>query len=471
MAKAKNKEKKGFKIPHLLYIMLGLLFFMSLMTYIIPAGNFGVDEAGKVNANAFEFLGHQTPVSPLSLIFMFLGGLTTAGVTVWIVMVSGANMNVVMSTGAIDEVLEYATVKLKKSSTKVLVPVLYFLILYLAAFASTDALIAVVPIGVLFAKRLKLDPVSALAVSFFPSMIGFGLGITIRAITPQVMFDLPPLSGIGARFILLNIFGLVGLFFTMNYVKKVEKDPANSIMPNQDWKKEWLEDNEFENVSDEDLKFPTRPALVLALLAIQYIALVAYFFIVKERPMEFIVGFFIITSIIIGAVGGLSADEIANSFAKGLADMAFVVFIIGLATTMQSIMREGNIIDTIIYTLTRPLMGLDNSLSAIGIVLVIAIINPLIPSVMAKAAALVPILIPLGNALDIHMQVVCQAFLFGDSFTNMISPALGWTMGALAIANVPFDRWVRWVMKPMILFTLMSLVAIYILNTLGWTGM
>lgn len=187
--------------------------------------------------------------------------------------------------------------------------------------------------------------------------------------------------------------------------------------------------------------------------------------------MEFMTGYFIITSIIIGLVGGLEPDDLANAFGKGLADMAFVVFIIGLATTMQAVMQDGHIIDTIIYTITRPLLGLNKSLSAVGIVLVIAIINPLIPSVMAKAAALVPILVPLGNTLGIDLQIVCEAFLLGDSFTNMISPALGWTMGALAIANVPYNKWVKWVIKPMIVFTLMSFVTIYVLNSIGWTGL
>lgn len=464
----KATKKKRFKLPHLFYIMLGLLVFMSLMTYVIPAGNFGVDEAGNLNANEFYYLDEQTPISPIDLIFMFLDGLVKAGVTIWTVMISGANMNVIMDTGAVDDALEYATVKLKKSSTIVLVPVLFFLILYLSAFASTDALIAVVPIGVLFAKRLRLDPMSALAVSFFPSMIGFGLGLTIRTIAVQAMFELPPLSGIGARFILLNIFGLVGLFFTMRYVTKVEKDPNNSVIPTE----EWIHDvDEEDDMDGENLIAPTRSFLVLGLLALQYILFIVYFFTGGDRPLEFIVGFFIVMSIVIGYVGGLDADEIANSFAKGLADMAFVVFIIGMATTMQAIMQDGNIIDTIIYVLTRPLMNLDTSFSAMGIVLVIALINPLIPSVMAKAAALAPILVPLGNALSINMQVVAQAFLLGDSFTNMISPALGWTMGALAIANVPYNKWVRWVITPVIVFTIMSLISIYILDTIGWTGM
>ena len=43
-----EKAKKGFKMPHLFWIMMGLLLFACLLTYIIPAGEFAVDENGNV---------------------------------------------------------------------------------------------------------------------------------------------------------------------------------------------------------------------------------------------------------------------------------------------------------------------------------------------------------------------------------------------------------------------------------------
>ena len=33
-----NKEKKSFKLPHLFWIMMGLLVVTSLLTYVVPAG-------------------------------------------------------------------------------------------------------------------------------------------------------------------------------------------------------------------------------------------------------------------------------------------------------------------------------------------------------------------------------------------------------------------------------------------------
>lgn len=463
-----QKKKRSFKLPHILYIVLGLLVVMSLLTYIIPAGQFGVDSNGNINANEFNYLGKQTPVSLVDLFYMIAGGLAAASGTIWIVLISGANMEVVLDTKAIDNVLNYATVKLKNKSSTVLVPILYFLILTIAAFASTDALIAVVPIGVLFAKKLRLDPMAALAVSFFPSVIGFGLGITIRVIPIQGLFGIAPLSGFGVRVLILYGFGLIGYLFSSSYIKKIQKDSSLSIMSDTNWQTEFVLHDEDDS---EHHITPVRSFIVLGILLAQYLLLVVYLFVSADRPIEFMTAYFLVFSFILGKAGGLTFDEIAVSITKGISNMALVGFIIGLASTMQAVMVNGNIMDTIVYGITRPLMELNKSLSAVGITAVITIINPLIPSAMAKGAALVPIVSPPANALGIDQQIACQAFLFGDSFTNMISPALGWTMGALAIAGVPYNKWVKWVIKPLICLVLAAFVVIYLLNTIGWTGL
>lgn len=48
--------------------MLGLLLLASFETYIVPAGNFAVDENGQVIGSEFEYFGHQTPVNPWQML-------------------------------------------------------------------------------------------------------------------------------------------------------------------------------------------------------------------------------------------------------------------------------------------------------------------------------------------------------------------------------------------------------------------
>lgn len=53
-----KKEKKPFKMPHLLWIMFGIIVLACLATYLIPAGEFAVNEAGQITGTDFHFLGH-----------------------------------------------------------------------------------------------------------------------------------------------------------------------------------------------------------------------------------------------------------------------------------------------------------------------------------------------------------------------------------------------------------------------------
>lgn len=464
---AKKKEKKGFKMPHLLWIMLGLVLIMSLLTYVVPAGTFAKDDKGNLIGTQFSYLGQQTPVSPLRAAMMLLDGLTGSGVIIWAVLAGGASIGIALSTGAIDDLLNWAIYKLKDKGDKVLLPILFMLMVYLGGFGGSDALIAVVPIGVIFAKKMKLDPIVAIGVTTFATLIGFGTGPT-KLMIPQSMMDVPVYSGFGARFLSMNFFGIVGLLYLMWYVKKIKKNPAASILGNA----EWLD--ELGNVEDsaiKDVRLTWRTVLILIVFIGQYILIVWYGMVNSASLYPFMIATHIVAGVLCGVIAGMDADKIGNEFAKGISGMAFVGFVIGMARVVSLIMNEGQIIHTMVYALTRPLMNLDRGLSAIGITAIIGVINPLIPSASSKAAILMPIVKPVTEALGMHPQIAVSAFQYGDGFTNLVSPALGWMIGSAAVAKVPFDRWIKWAMPIVIIMIALSFGWVYILNAMEWTGL
>jgi uncharacterized ion transporter superfamily protein YfcC len=338
---------------------------------------------------------------------------------------------------------------------------------YLGAFGGSDALIAVVPIGVVFAKKLKLDPIVAIGVTTFATLIGFGTGPTKQMIT-QAMMGVPVYSGFGVRFISMNFFMLVGLFMLMSYVNKIRKDAAKSALGSSDWQKDLVVEG---SVEIKEGKLTWQTILIMLIFFGQYIVIVWFSFINAADAYKFMIAAYIVAAILCGVISGMSGDELGNSFAKGLATMAFVGFVIGMARVVSLVMTEGQIIHTIVYTLTRPLMNLNKGLSAIGMTAVISVINVLIPSATSKAAILVPIVQPVAQALKLTPQIAVQAFQYGDGFTNLISPALGWTIGSCAMAKVPFDKWFKWVFPKVVILSVLSYAWIYVLNMMGWTGM
>lgn len=137
--KEPKKVKKGFKMPHLFWIMICLLFVSSLLTYVIPAGQFMTDpETGKILGDQFQYLGAQTPVSPLQVLLLLIDGLVNSSLIGWTVMVSGATVAIVMGTGAFDEFMNWAIYKLKDKDDSILIGVMFCLMVYLGAFGGSD---------------------------------------------------------------------------------------------------------------------------------------------------------------------------------------------------------------------------------------------------------------------------------------------------------------------------------------------
>lgn len=460
------REKKKFKMPHLLWIMTGLILLASICTYIIPAGQFGTNEAGQIMGDSFSYLGYQTPVSPWRAIFLFLDGLTGSGLIIFTVMAMGANVAVILETGAVDDFLNWAIYKLKDKGEGILISILFCLMVYLGGFGGSDALIAVVPIGLLFTRKLKLDPIVAIGVTTYATLIGFGTGPT-KQVTTQMLMDVPAYSAFGTRFFFMNLFMVIGLIFLLRYVKKVKKDPTKSLMYGAGWDPNQAVAEDEESSLIKETKLTWRTAAIMTIFFGQYFIIVLFGG-GGTGLYNFMVAVSLISAVIAGIIGKMSADQLAGAVAKDLANMAFVGFVIGLARVMSLVMTEGNIIHTVVYALTRPLMGLPKSVSSIGMTVIIAIINPFIPSATSKAAILVPIIKPIAETLHLAPQLAVQAFQFGDGFTNLISPALGWTVGSCAMANVPFDKWFRWVLPKVIFFMALSFALMFVLTSIGW---
>lgn len=212
-------EKKQFKMPHLLWIMLGLLLLASLLSYIVPAGKFAVDEKGKIIGTEFSYLNTQNPISPWQMLMLIMQGLVASGMIIWVVLISGAMTSIVMATGAIDELLGWSIYKLKDKNENILISIMFILMVYLGGFGGTDALIAVVPIGVIFSKKLRLDPICAMGVTTYATLLGFGTG-PVKQSTSQMLMGVRIYGAFFTMFISMNIFMLVGLFFLIKYIKK-----------------------------------------------------------------------------------------------------------------------------------------------------------------------------------------------------------------------------------------------------------
>ena len=126
---APAKKKSKLKMPHLLFLMLGLILLMSLLTYIVPAGQFATDpETVALIGDEFHLLGHQTPVNIWQALNYILPGFMNSSYVISLLLISGGCVGVIMGTGAFDEMVNWALYKLQDKGVSVLVPIVFMVI-------------------------------------------------------------------------------------------------------------------------------------------------------------------------------------------------------------------------------------------------------------------------------------------------------------------------------------------------------
>ena len=176
-----KKTKKKFSINMLIFI-LGILICASLLTYLIPAGQFDTNPDTKSLIPGTFHLVEQTPVNPWKALLNIFTGMTSSAKVMSIVIFMGGALRVIISTGAVEEFLNWAIYKLEKKGIAVIVPLMVVLFSVLSAYGGNDSFFAFTVIGVAVAAKMGLDPIAGMAMTYFATSVGFAGALKGRKI-------------------------------------------------------------------------------------------------------------------------------------------------------------------------------------------------------------------------------------------------------------------------------------------------
>ena len=96
--------------------------------------------------------------------------------------------------------------------------------------------------------------------------------------------------------------------------------------------------------------------------------------------------------------------------------------------------------------------------------------NLIVTSNSGQAALTMPIMAPFSDVIGLSRQATVMAFQFGDGFTNMITPTSGVLIGALGIARIPYDIWVKFFWKFILLLVIIGFVLLIPTATMQLNG-
>ena len=495
-----------FKVPNTYVIIFTVLLVCAVSTWLIPGGN---PQTWQVFSALYEGFSQQ------------------AGIIAFVLVIGGAFW-VVNSTKAVDEGIlkfiskvqgleRFSLIRRLGVGNIIITLIMLLFGLFGAVFGMSEETIAFVAVAIPLAKRLGYDEFTGVCMVYVAAHVGFA-GAMLNPFTigiAQDMSDLPLFSGIEYRIICWIVLMTVAIAFTLWYASRIRIPIAAS---EGDRPMEEVAEGKGSGLSAwicfgiltvilvlfsvyyacdcvitlGQAKFET-PWLLWVLTAL--FAAVSIPALLKSSRM-FILNMlmFCILFMVVGVMGygwylqeicalflglavasgmaaGYCADDIAKEFIAGAKDIFSAALIIGFAAGIIVILKEGQVIDTMLNAMASALDGTGRA-GALGTMYAIqTFINVFIPSASAKAAVTMPIMAPFSDLIGVSRQATVLAFQFGDGFTNMITPCSGVLIAVLSVAKIPYEKWFRWVWKfilAMILLGFLLLLPTLVLDLPGF---
>ena len=446
------------RIPHTFTIVFGLIVFAALLTWIVPAGEFlreTVDVGGSTREVVVNNSFHYTERSPQTWqIFsaLFNGFVDKADIIIFILMVGGAfwilnnshaiDVGVMSFLRTIRRLSRYRLIQKLGVENIIITLVMILFSLFGAVFGMSEETIAFVVVFIPLAIQMGYDSITGVCMCYVAAHIGFA-GAMLNPFTigiAQGIADLPLFSGLEYRFFCWVVLTIIGIAFVLWYAHRVKARPESSPVYNLDdyWRSR-------AQASEQD-RLSVRQTLILILFFLTIVALVvgvlAFGWYIAE-----ISALFLAMGILAGILDRQGADDIAKLFLAGCKDILSAALVVGLASGIIFILKDGHVIDTILYGLTRSLVQVGEMVSLGAMYLFQTLLNVVMPSGSAKAALTMPIMAQFADLIDVSRQTTVLAFQFGDGFTNMLTPTSGVLIGVLGMARIPYGTWLKWVWK------------------------
>ncbi len=375
-----------------------------------------------------------------------------------------------------------------------------------AVFGMAEETLAFTAIFVPLAITMGYDSLVGIGLCYFAAHIGFA-GAILNPFTigiAQGLASVPLFSGIEYRTFCWVVITIISIAFILWYAARVKKNPEKSIMFREDdyWRQHHKLDIETVKyytplsswlvagailivlviysfifpvnpmkVGLSTVTWPIMPVLTGLFAVSSYIALrkSVHFFVINllaftilflvvgvlgfDWYLEEIAALFLAMGIATGFAIGQNTTALTKSFTNGVKDIVSASLVVGFAGGIIAILNNGQIIDTILNSLSS---SLENSgqFSAISIMYVFqSALNLIITSGSAKAALTIPIMTDFSDIIGLSRQAMITAFQFGAGFTDMIAPTSGVLIGVLGIARIPYAKWVKFII-PFLIFIL-----------------
>ncbi len=437
-----------------------------LLTFVLPQGAFDrtTDDDGHdfVVAGSYRVLEDPVTLGPQHVLLAIPRGFEAAADIIFFVFIIGGAFGVLRVTGAADALLAVLLARLGHRPALLIAGGMLIFAVGSSTIGMAEEYIPFVPILIALAIGLGFDAVTGVGILCIGYAIGYGVAAAnpFTVIIAQSISGLPPTSGWWLRVVLTLPFLAVGFHHVYRYAARVRRDPSTSLVADVEPAPSWTSGPSPELRSSHLFIWVSIAlALVLIVVGIKLWG----FYLVEMGAI------FAGLTVVFAILGRLTPDRTAAAFCEGAAELTTTALLIGFARAIKVVLDDGQIVDTIVHGISMPLQHLGPTVAAVAMFFVQSACNLFIPSGSGQAYVTMPIIAPLSDLVGVHRQVAVLAYQFGDGFTNILVPTNAVLIGILAMARIPYDRWLRFVLPFMVKMWILGSAVLALAVWLGYS--
>ena len=456
-------------------IILALMIGSGILTYVVPAGRYTHVVEGGVDRVVPGTYAHGTRpdypawrwlTAPVEVLWS-PGNVQVITIIVLLVLIGGS-FTVLDKGGILKVALSMIVARFKRNKYLLMAAIILFFMLASSVLGIYEEAAPLVVFIVPLALYLGWDSLTGLGMS----LLALGFGFAAATMDPfmvtiaQSLAGLPLYSGLWLRAIFFVTMFVLVFIFVRRHARKVERDPAGSLVYQEDVRLRSSRDVTGAVASEEDASQPRMRAGV-RWLGLWFLAAILFILAATRikalSPYAFpIMGlFFAIACNGAALVAGEKGKTLGTCFLKGMGSIVPAIVMILMAMSVKLIITKGGILDTILFAAASRIGGVGPYAAVVFVYLITLVFEFFIPSASAKAFLIIPILAPLADLVGLTRQTVVFAFDNGDGFANILYPTNPFLMICLGLTVVSYPKWFRWTLPLQAITVLVCLIFMF----------
>lgn len=267
------------------------------------------------------------------------------------------------------------------------------------------------------------------------------------------------MDGLPQRLLLWLILTSLVVWYILRYAKKVKSNPEESLVYKIDGKVVSLYEIPIFNDRKVDA-LSWKSKLLLLIYISSFLIMIGGVVFLDWWTLEMST-LFIVASILLAIVHGIPEHIFVRQFINGAEGMLSVAFIIGVARGVTVVLNDGHVSDSILYFASNLVQGLQPAIFILLLLLFFVIFSLFIQSTSGMAVLTMPIIGALALLVHIPGREIVNSYLYGMSIMSFLAPT-GLILPSLAMVNVSFKTWVKFILPLLAIITIICMVALVV---------